>query len=31
MTADVVTDKTKALGWSPKRKLADYIENIKNK
>jgi UDP-glucose 4-epimerase len=31
MTADVVTDKTRALGWSPKRHLADYIENIKNK
>ncbi len=31
MTADVVTDKTRALGWSPKRNLTDYIENIKNK
>jgi len=31
MTADVMTDKTQALGWSPKRNLADYIENIKNK
>tara|TARA_B110000967_G_C18798561_1_gene517173 strand:- start:143 stop:1003 length:861 start_codon:yes stop_codon:yes gene_type:complete len=31
MTADVVTNKTQALGWSPKRNLADYIENIKNK
>ncbi len=31
MTADVVTDKTRALGWSPKSHLADYIENIKNK
>ena len=29
MTADVVTDKTKALGWSPKRKLADYIERLR--
>ena len=26
MTAEVMTEKTKALGWSPKRKLADYIE-----
>jgi UDP-glucose 4-epimerase len=31
MTADVVTDKTQALGWSPKCNLADYIENIMNK
>ena len=31
MTADVMIDKTKALGWSPKRNLADYIKNIKNK
>ncbi len=29
MTADVVTDKTQALGWSPKRKLADYIEILR--
>jgi len=29
MTADVVTDKTQALGWSPKRKLADYISHLK--
>lgn len=29
MTADVVTDKTQALGWSPKRKLADYIAHLK--
>ena len=27
MTADVMIDKTKALGWSPKRNLADYIKN----
>ncbi|KAB7892664.1 NAD-dependent epimerase/dehydratase family protein [Poseidonibacter ostreae] len=26
MTAEVISDKTKALGWEPKRKLADYIE-----
>tara|TARA_B110000238_G_C16125052_1_gene438845 strand:- start:1946 stop:2377 length:432 start_codon:yes stop_codon:yes gene_type:complete len=31
MTADVVTDKTQVLGWSPKCNLADYIENINNK
>lgn len=29
MTADVISAKTEALGWSPKRKLADYIEKIK--
>lgn len=29
MTADVVTDKTQALGWSPTRTLEDYIVNIK--
>ena len=29
MTADVMTDKTQALGWSPKRKLADYIERLR--
>lgn len=29
MTADVVTDKTQALGWSPTRTLADYIKNLK--
>jgi len=29
MTADVVSAKTEALGWSPKRKLADYIETLK--
>lgn len=29
MTADVVSDKTKALGWSPKHSLHDYIENLK--
>jgi UDP-glucose 4-epimerase len=30
MIADVVTDKTKALGWYPKRRLIDYIESLKN-
>lgn len=29
MTAKVVSDKTKALGWYPKRKLQDYINNLK--
>jgi UDP-glucose 4-epimerase len=29
MTADVMTDKTKALGWSPKCTLADYIEMLR--
>jgi len=29
MTAEVMTEKTKALGWSPKRKLKDYIEECR--
>lgn len=29
MTAEVISDKTKALGWSPKRKLVDYIEECR--
>lgn len=29
MTADVVTDKTRALGWTPKLNLADYIEMLR--
>jgi len=29
MTADVVTDKTEALGWSPKRQLEDYIAELR--
>lgn len=29
MTADVVADKTKALGWSPKRTLAEYIQALR--
>lgn len=29
MTAQVVSDKTKALGWQAKRSLADYIEQLK--
>ncbi|MGO2511166.1 NAD-dependent epimerase/dehydratase family protein [Marinomonas polaris] len=31
MTADVMADKTKALGWSAKRTLASYIENLRLK
>ena len=30
MTAEVVTDKTKALGWKPVRKLKDYISFLKD-
>ncbi len=30
MTADVMVEKTKALGWSPKRKLKEYIDNFKS-
>lgn len=29
MTADVVTDKTQALGWAPKKRLSDYVANLK--
>jgi len=29
MTAEVLSDKTKALGWSPKNKLADYINECR--
>ena len=29
MTADVISAKTEALGWSPKRKISDYIEHLK--
>jgi UDP-glucose 4-epimerase len=29
MTADVITQKTEALGWKSKNKLEDYIENLK--
>lgn len=29
MTADVMTKKTQALGWSPKRTLEDYIATLK--
>ncbi|HCH33035.1 MAG TPA: ADP-L-glycero-D-manno-heptose-6-epimerase [Oceanospirillaceae bacterium] len=29
MTADVITEKTEALGWQAKRWLADYIETLR--
>ena len=29
MTAEVISDKTKALGWEPKRKLEDYINGCR--
>jgi len=29
MSADVVTAKTEALGWSPKKRLQDYIKEFK--
>lgn len=29
MSADVITQKTKALGWEPKMKLKEYIENLR--
>jgi UDP-glucose 4-epimerase len=29
MVASVVSDKTRALGWEPKRKLAEYIEECR--
>jgi UDP-glucose 4-epimerase len=29
MTAEVLSEKTKSLGWSPKRKLADYINECR--
>ena len=29
MTADVMTAKTKALGWNPTRDISKYIENLK--
>ena len=30
MTAEVMSEKTKALGWIPKIKLEDYINECKN-
>lgn len=29
MSASVITDKTRSLGWSPKTSLEDYINNLK--
>ena len=29
MTADVISAKTEALGWSPKRNIKDYIEELR--
>ena len=29
MVATVVSDKTKALGWEPTRRLEDYIEECR--
>ena len=29
MTAEVISDKTKALGWSPKKNLKDYIKECR--
>ena len=31
MSAEVMSEKTKALGWQPKRKLKDYIEELRAK
>jgi UDP-glucose 4-epimerase len=30
MSADVITDKTKVLGWKPLNKLVDYIEQLRS-
>ena len=30
MNADVITEKTKALGWRPKKRLGDYIKKLKD-
>jgi len=30
MIADVISAKTEALGWSPKKKIADYINELKD-
>lgn len=30
MSADVLTDKTEALGWKATRSIKDYIDNLKN-
>jgi len=30
MMADVISAKTKALGWKPTRKIKEYINELKN-
>lgn len=29
MSADMMSDKTKALGWTPRKRLKDYIKDCK--
>jgi UDP-glucose 4-epimerase len=29
MSADVLSEKTKALGWTPTRRLVNYIEKLR--
>ena len=29
MQAEVMSEKTKALGWEPKRRLKDYIDELR--
>lgn len=29
LTADVVTDKTRELGWQPEKKLEDYVDSLR--
>lgn len=29
LTADVVTDKTRELGWEPEKKLKDYVDSLR--
>jgi len=29
MTAEVISEKTRALGWLPRQRLEDYIENLR--
>jgi UDP-glucose 4-epimerase len=31
MSASVITEKTKKLGWFPKRNLIDYVDKLKNR
>ena len=30
MTADVITEKTQALGWNAEHSVADYIEELRS-